>query len=364
MQRHIIDAPANKVPVLLGKNFIRCLVNQYSQKERYLHAIAERTVKAIQNRAASDGQAAFLILQTLVVSRGHTNFDNQTKSKFVDKLLRELPLEFTKDVIQAFGLYLIQPGIDNAKHGPSKRHILADYLLLIVRSLASPLSDDGRKIHRDAVETALDILVPAGYVDYGHAAEATRAVRPIPPFTEQDRQIFRSRILSCLTHLISVDPDPAHHPYRVAQALHVAVADGYISGIKADEEVQQVILRSGKTLSKLHAKASSKKDRGKAASYSAFELLFSLNSIQACSGEADAAKILEELQDCYKSLIKHKSAQDKGSEIVALMEIILTLVSKPSLLFRRIAQQVFSTFAPSISEEGLECMFDVSPTHL
>ena len=364
VQRHIIDTPADKLPVLLGKNFIRCLVNQYSQNQRYLHAIAERTVKAIHNRAASDGQAASVILQTLVVSRGYTNFDNQTKSKFIDKLLRELPLELVKDVIQAFGVYLVQPGADDEKSASSKRHNLADYLLLIVRSLTSPQSDDARKIHRNAVKAALDVLVKAGYIDYDHTAEATRAVRPLPRFTEQDRQIFRARILSCLTHLMSVDPEPAHHPYRVAQALHVAIADGYISGIKADEEVQRVILRSGKILSKLHAKALSKKDCGKAASYSAFELLFSLNSIQACSGEADAAKMLEELQECSKSLFKHKSTQHTESKIVALMEIILTLVSKPSLLFRRITQQVFSTFAPSISEEGLECMFDVSPTHL
>ena len=362
VQRYMTNIPADNIPVVLGKNFVRCLVNQYAQGKRYLHTIAERTVKAIHNRATSDGQAASVILQTLIVSRGYANFDNQTKSKTIDKVLRELPLEYAEDVIQGFGANIVQPGIDDVKLASSKRRVLADYLLLIVRSLASPSSGDTRELHRHTMENALDVLVQAAYFDHDHATESQKVIQPLPRFAEQDRQIFRSRILSCLSHLISTDSEPAYHPYKIVQTLRTRITGGSSSGLKADEEVQQILQQSLKSLSKLHAKAISKKDGGSVAAYSALELLFSLNIIQACSGEADAAKMLEELQECYKSLLKDKSAQGNGSETVALVEIILTLVSKPSRLFKSIAQEVFSTFALSISEEGLECMFQVSQT--
>ena len=355
VQRHIANVPSDKIPIVLGKNFVRCLVNQYAQSQRYLHNIAERTAKVIFNRAGSDGLAASIILKTILGSRGYVNFDSLTKSKSIEKVLRDLPLEYAKSVIARFGDILVQPGVEQAKLASSKRQIVTDYLLTLTRSLAVPATHDALILYQVTVESLLVSLVQAAYLEQPPTPEN---IQPRPRFTAEERQIFRSRIHSCLTHLIAIYPEPAYFPYKIADMLLSSIDTGANFALKADEGVVQTIQRAGKALSKIHAKAVFK-DHEKAASYSAFELLFSMAIIQACSGEADAANILEELLQCYKPLLKANSHGKPSSESGMLVEIILSLVSKPSLLFRRLAQQVFSSFTSSVGEEGLESMIQV-----
>lgn len=95
------------------------------------------------------------------------------------------------------------------------------------------------------------------------------------------------------------------------------------------------------------------------------------------NGDSEAFSVLDELQICYEKLVpgkkekakdshRHKRAKsDHDHEVEIdpsdmLMEILLSFVSKPSGLLRRLAQTVFTTFADKLTEQGLQSMIDVS----
>lgn len=363
VQRFILSAPANNISTILGKNCIRCLANQHAQEERYLHSIAGRTLRTLQDRVRSEPRAVLPMLQSIIKLHGYANFDHLTKGKTLENLFRCVPLELLKDVVKNLALVLVSPGTGEAKLASSKRQILADYLLMIVRSLPVPSSEDMLKLHRDAVGSILRLLVRLAYFDLYISPDDGTVSKPEPSITQDNRQTFRSRILSCLGHLVSKDPDPAYHPYEVVLDIQGRSATDHKPLFKADEEVRRCIERSWKALLKIHSKVESK-GRADTPTHNALELLFSLTIIQAYSGEPDAVNILEELQGCYKSLLKGKPAAKQDSGSSALMDIILSLISKPSLLFRRLSQQVFTSFAPRIGEDDLGSMIRVRTVEL
>ena len=126
---------------------------------------------------------------------------------------------------------------------------------------------------------------------------------------------------------------------------------------QADDAVRRSFNTAWKLLDKIHTKATSAKDK-KRAYLKAFEVLYSLTIFQIYNGDTDAIVLLDELKACYDSLVKHSSAEnDEASEL--LVEILLSFISKPSLLFRKMVEQVFTTFSSEITGVGLQAMMKV-----
>jgi DNA polymerase phi len=85
----------------------------------------------------------------------------------------------------------------------------------------------------------------------------------------------------------------------------------------------------------------------------AFSLLFASGILQVFNGEPDAVAVLEDLAACY-------SAKDASTDSTAmLVELLLSFISKPSSLFRKLAEQVFSVLAPDITAESLQSLVDI-----
>ena len=107
----------------------------------------------------------------------------------------------------------------------------------------------------------------------------------------------------------------------------------------------------------VHVVATSAKGK-KRAYLKAFEILYSLTILQVYNGDTDAVLVLDELKTCYDSLVKHSSAEsDEASEL--LVEVLLSFVSKPSILFRKLVEQVFTIFTSDITAAGLRAMIKV-----
>ena len=89
------------------------------------------------------------------------------------------------------------------------------------------------------------------------------------------------------------------------------------------------------------------------------KLLYSLVIFQVYDGFEDGLAVLSEIDDCFdKTFGKHHKNVKASSEI--LVEVLLSLVSKPSLLLRKLSQQVFTAFAGDVSAGGLWLLLDVS----
>ncbi len=92
----------------------------------------------------------------------------------------------------------------------------------------------------------------------------------------------------------------------------------------------------------------------------AMKLLYSLTILEVYNGTADAVSLLDELKICYNELIQTNKANKVNSEASELLvEVLLSFISKPSVLFRKLAQQVFAAFASEFSSAGLKSMLNV-----
>jgi DNA polymerase phi len=172
-----------------------------------------------------------------------------------------------------------------------------------------------------------------------------------PKLSEKTRTLFRSRLLSIFTHFLS-DLNGGSIPCTLAMSLKPDAVD-------MEEEVSNAKDGAISVINKL-LKKSHKLSAEKAPPYKALALLYSLVIFQLYDGESDAISTLEELKLCYDKLIRHKDTQ--GEEVDAssvLVELLLSFISKPSALLRKVSQHVFSAFMTDMTAEGLRLITDV-----
>lgn len=359
-QRVLRDAPAQYFPIIFSKNLMRCLINQLASPNRYLHRIAEKSVKAIILKVELVSSLAVPILECLLGSpNGQANFDHATKTKTVEKLISSLDGRYMEDLVVAFRKIILRPGTQDPQAAVVVRRVVADQLVNLVRSRQftdGKLSSDAS----EGIQLALSILADFAYFNsrLDKLEHSGHEPSEDPPFSAASRDVFKSRILSCLTHLISKSSNPAKFAYDVVAGIHTRedqedFAESYLS---KDEAVGETITKSWKVLEKIHHKASSESAKGPL--LSALMLLYSLTILQVYNFEADAVSMLDDLKLCYETLIKHRSKESHGGSDI-LVEIILSLVSKRSVLFRRLGEQVFSAFVSDIGETGLQSMTQV-----
>jgi DNA polymerase phi len=90
--------------------------------------------------------------------------------------------------------------------------------------------------------------------------------------------------------------------------------------------------------------------------------------LQVYNGDADAVSMLDELGFCYSKIWGHGNSEkrdisDASDASIALVEILLSFASKPSQLFRRMSEQVFSVFADQMTSDALQSLISVSPSY-
>lgn len=109
----------------------------------------------------------------------------------------------------------------------------------------------------------------------------------------------------------------------------------------------------------------------------AFEMLYSLIILQVYNGESDAISVLDDLQSVQKQLLSSASSKPKKSKhseddededeemdpSEILVDILLSFLSRQSILLKKITHTVFSAFASSVTSRALERCFDVLRTN-
>jgi DNA polymerase phi len=172
-----------------------------------------------------------------------------------------------------------------------------------------------------------------------------------PSISAKARSIFRNRLNSAFAHLIS-DSNGFSYPCNLLQTLKPTAVDMDEHLSAARDEAVAVV---GKLLKKSNKAAEDEKKP-----LQAFAMLYALVIFQLYNGESDAVSLLDELRLCYDKLIRGKDNTESKSEAsVVLVEILLSFMSKQSVLLRKIAQQVFIAFSGEITEEGLKLLVDV-----
>lgn len=360
-QRVLHDAPVELVPTLFTQNLVRCLINQLSSQERFLHRAAEKTTMCIIGRAKSGPDSRIPILRALLTAPyGDINFDRITKSKTVENLLSLSDRSDHKELIAFYEELLLRPGIQDEKFAAMRRLVGADQLVFAVRNMQLNPTDSGHHHPNDTefVKNALHLFSRCAYFDL-EILEDAHPSRPSPPITPSTRDAFRSRILSCLAYLVAKRIAPADLSYDLIHILHNQKSESEfgVPLLEADETVLQVIKRAWEIVEEANLVVEAESsDLTKKDYYRSIKLLYSLTILQVYNADADAVSVLEELNDCFEGLL-HKKKIDNVSN--TLVEILLSFASKQSQLFRRLTQLVFTAYAPEIDNMGLQSMLKV-----
>ncbi|MCJ1384303.1 DNA-directed DNA polymerase [Xylographa soralifera] len=363
-QKYVQILPIASFGIILGPNFLRCMINQLSSAQRYLHRIAEKSLRAIHSRIDQDPQITSVVIQRFIAN-GYANFDHLTKTKTVEKLLSQANMQALRDIIPIFGHLIHRPEAQDVKGASATRQLISDYLVSLVRTTPSPVEGDllWTEYHRCMFAITTIFLKHAYFEIIPDVNDAAKS--PKPPVSSGSREMFKSRLMSCLSHLMVKSENSAYHPYEVVNTirLYETQTETYTPLISFDKEsgIAEIIRKAWKTIKKLH-KDEQSADPARTDYLQAFELLYTLTILQVYNGDTDAVSIIDELQTCFKVLYDSKIPIDRGKASETLVEIILSLVSKPSLLFKRLAQQVFSVCTSAVNANGLQSMMMVLET--
>ena len=352
--------PVHLLPDIFTQNLMRCLINQLASQERYLHRAAERSIKALIARARLNPNARAPILKAVLdPDKGDINFDKITKTKTVESLISAVDDPAFEQVTDVYEELILRPGVEDEKAAMSRRQSAADQLVSAIKSIQQPTGEDLANSQRlVSIRRILAVLAKYAYFDVDNVQDS-RGLSPSPKVSQASREMFRSRISSCLSSLIAKPiGQPSYFAYELVFSIHGREENTEHPNavLNADENVRSVLKAAWQILKEVHSQSSPIPDV-EAQFYRALELLYSLTIIQVHNEEADAVGILVELNNSFNSLVhKKKPSQDSAN----LVEILLSFIAKPSQLFRRLAQQVFAACASELDDSALQSMIKVS----
>ena len=339
---------------LFTQNFMRSLINQLASSQRMLHAAAKKTTKEILGRSMADSRSTMLILKALLIGPyGNINFDQVTRSKTIEILLSQIQAYHLMELVAIYEELILRPGVKDEKSASSRRLAVADQLFAVIRNLYSKhIKVDEATTERVFIEKVLSVLVGNAYLDNGTPSNPHHPV-PDPPISQTSRKAFRSRVTSSLAQLLGKPGDYAYYPYFVAKTIYESGASNaqQSSHIQFDNATSNIIRKAWKVIEVAN---SDETLCAAGCNYSkSVVLLYSLTLLQIYNEDAEAISILEELNQIFENQILGKGLL-KGT--TALVEILLSFISRPSRLFRGLAQQVFTSCASSIDSTGLKSM--------
>ncbi|KAF4628481.1 hypothetical protein G7Y89_g9668 [Cudoniella acicularis] len=325
---------------IFSHNLVRCIINHVSEKDRFLNRSADKSLKVMIQAVEEEPELLVKLLPHLIGGNGTYNFDRMTKTKTIEKLLSYVNDKNAKSVIKI----LVEPtlrieGNDDTKEAEMRRQMLGDHILNIIRRV--DIQDESRNISWIS-KIALPTVANIAYCEEAKFK---------PPVSAKTRTLCRNRLMSIFTHLLS-DINGFSFACDLVKTINP-------DAVPMDAKVAEAKDRAISILEKLLKKVK-KAEVGDKAPLQALALLYSLVIFQLYDGESEAISILDELKMCYDKLIRHKESDDSdidASEV--LVELLLSFISKPSALLRKVSQHVFGAFMSELTAEGLKLMTNV-----
>lgn len=325
--------------VLRSQNITKCILDQRSSPERYLFDAAKVPLNQMAIRAKHEPELASVLICALL-GDAPPNFDQLTKSKTVYSIIREASGKAMEEIVSFIQSRIEMTGRDQ-NGAENYRRMLADLLLNAIR--VHRQSDNlfhSESDHAEPKHLAPWARMLLGYlVFFGYERQDPYLKNPM--FSEASQAMFRNRLMSCLGCLLDHTMEKA-----VIGPLHVINVLSTISQLRKDlSEEERAVVGLATNIANQAVKGGS--DEG---TMRAFQLIFSLCIIQVYNEEPDSLAVLEDLVPCYQSL------GNSGESSTMLVELLLGFISKPSALFRKLAEQVFSVFATQLTAESLQSL--------
>lgn len=326
--------------ILFSKNLMTSLMNQAAKEDRYLHRAAIKTLKAIEGAVSSHPSALVPVLESLLSRNGAYNFDQRTSTKTVDKLLQNFNLENDKGTLKIIQAPIASLSQQELLEAQTILRVHIDYLSKILGACASLNSKESQsnKLENTSLSVTLQQLSRLAYSQPDDI--------PKDALTEQIQELARSRLESALAKLTRQTSD------FVTFCQAVASIDS--SAVTMSEEIKAAIEGA---LSRMHKllKQKTKTDNDKTLTQG-LAMLHAISIFQLYNQDPDAMEVLDDLAQFHERLQEGKLGDDDTGSSEFLVEILLSMVARPSSLMRQVSQQVFEAFTSQISAGGLELL--------
>ncbi|RYP70952.1 hypothetical protein DL769_004785 [Monosporascus sp. CRB-8-3] len=315
---------------LFARNFMTCLMNQAAKEDRYLHLAAVKTLKSIEQCVEQSPELLLPVLQELLGKFGTYNFDQRTNSKTVEKLLRWVTPENAETILK-----LLRGPVLRSEAGEVEnlRQLYAHYLFKLTTQAKPSIETVGDKLS----------VIELGIMDLASCAYSSKQQFE-PVLSEKTREIFRTRLSSAFARLTKRRED--------FRGLCHAVLAIDTSAVSMGDEISAERSTALKAIRKL-LKASEKSSKKDTDTSIGLALLYAITLLQLYDGVPDAISILHDLQSCSE---KVQNSEAGTSEL--LVEILLSLASRPSIMMRQASQQVFEAFTSQMSSDALQLLTD------
>ena len=328
----------DKLQCLFTKNLMTCLMNQAAKEDRYLHRAALKALKAIEKTVSLHPDALVPILGNLIGKNGVYNFDQRTSTKTVDKLLQNINRENADGALAIIRQPLPTLKRKDDDEARATLRLYADYLGKVLNAFALRGLDEGPAGPERGASFG-PVLQELSGLAYANPPDM-----PEGALTDQIRELCRSRIESSLARLTRNADD--YGAFCRAVASMDPASKHMADEIRA--AMDEALSRMKKLLGR---KSRSKGDKSLA---QGLAMLHAVSIFQLYNEDPDAMEVLGDLAQFYQRLKAGGGGDAKGEgSSVLLVEILLSMVARPSSLMRQVSQQVFDAFTGQMSAEGL-----------
>ncbi|RDA89284.1 hypothetical protein CP532_0566 [Ophiocordyceps camponoti-leonardi (nom. inval.)] len=327
-----------KLRCLFSKNLMTCLMNQAAKEDRYLHRAAIKALKTLESVVHSQPSALVPVLENVIGKNGVYSFDQRTSTKVVDKLLQNVNGENAESCLAIIRRPIASLAGREEDEVKLVLRIYSGYLSKVLNALAS---DGSTASKPDAKRGSAygPILQELAELAYGNPEGI-----PQGAMTEQFREACRSHIESSLARITQKTDDFATFCNAV-RSMNAA------SSRTMSEEIRSAVDDALSRMKKLLRRHKSGDDDDRKSLAQGLAMLHAVSVFQLYNGSPDAMEVLDDLAQFYEKF-KHGEEEGQGTSEL-LVEILLSMVARPSSLMRQISHRVFEAFSGRISAEGL-----------
>lgn len=346
------------IPCLFSRNLMACLIQSLqSQSEAYLGKVILKIFEGYESYATTSSTAGVHdIIVGLVRGSDYADFDTLTRTKMISSLLKIKPLQDG-----SLGDSLLQDLKDSSGSevpiGKTARKRIA-ILNILSRAMCQAIREVASNEHVQS-SSEYDVWIKTESILGSLLDTRASAVRKSGGMVEWDEAscaTLQEKIALVLEACLAAGLDGQKCFLRVIAGLQQRIK------LEAEETIQEVFNASWKLFEKLSPKdgTSTKDSDGKHADiHQGLRLLEALLLYDTYDGDTEAIEMLEDVTSMGGDFLSERDPHKLADQI---LEIIISLVSKPSRFRRRACSLVFETFAPHVSLDGLESICRILAT--
>ncbi|KAJ3393682.1 DNA-directed DNA polymerase [Lobulomyces angularis] len=369
----------SEVPTIFSKNFMRCLINNLSGEKTYLHKVAKKTSQAISSTAKDNKDFSFQFFLQLVGKNGHHNFDKITKTQTVTSILSSISEEGINDFLNhLFSTFTKEDDQLESNVTELKR-------IWCLEKLSNLLKLNVKLPGKEWKKKAIGFLAVVGFIDLNENVNYDN--RLLPKVSKKISEESRLNFFSSLDNLIKQGEKNYDWCFETVSLLFDLLKSKKNFLHKFGSELESKLMEIFKNLTELENNILKVEtvensmldkeltlEKKKKTSLKALISLMLLKILEDPKSDflelcLELSLILDRLFLSAKNEVEKKKKKRKSLESAeeteelgegdVLVDIFITLLSKPSILIRNLAIYGFNCFSESISEKGLDVIFNV-----